>query len=87
MSSPTSELQETIKKCRYVSIRALLRIPYSRGLIRCPFHRDSTPSFMIYPDNGYHCFGCGKHGSNAIDFVMELGYDFGQAVNELKNYI
>lgn len=30
----------------------------------CPLglHSDSDPSFTIYPDNHYHCFGCGAHG-------------------------
>lgn len=42
----------------------------------CPFHQEDTPSFFIYPDNSYHCFGCGIHG-NAIDFLMKkLGYSF-----------
>lgn len=39
----------------------------------CPFHKDRTPSFRIYPQprpGHYHCFGCGAHG-DAIDFVME----------------
>lgn len=38
----------------------------------CPFpeHLDSKPSFFIYPDGGYHCFGCGVHGS------LEDIYDF-----------
>jgi DNA primase len=35
---------------------------------RCPFHPDTRPSFHIYPDNHYHCFGCRAHGS-VIDFV------------------
>lgn len=31
----------------------------------CPFpdHLDSHPSFFVYSDGGYHCFGCGAHGS------------------------
>jgi len=35
---------------------------------RCPFHPDTRPSFHIYPDGYYHCFGCRSHG-NVIDFV------------------
>jgi Toprim domain/CHC2 zinc finger len=27
----------------------------------CPFHDDSTPSLRFY-SNGFHCFGCNKHG-------------------------
>jgi hypothetical protein len=32
----------------------------------CPFHRDSDPSFVVYPE-GYFCFGCGEHG-DIFDF-------------------
>lgn len=52
----------------------------------CPFHEEKTGSFTIYPNNSYHCFGCGVHGHNAIDFVMakyELG--FMEAVAKLSN--
>lgn len=31
----------------------------------CPFHQDRHPSFAVYPDGGYRCFGCGAHGSVA----------------------
>jgi hypothetical protein len=31
--------------------------------IKCPFHEEITPSFVIHKEKGfYHCFGCGKHG-------------------------
>ncbi|MGH7390788.1 MAG: CHC2 zinc finger domain-containing protein [Candidatus Rokuibacteriota bacterium] len=34
-----------------------------RGMIRCPFHRDRTPSFSVDLDRGvFHCFGCGVEG-------------------------
>lgn len=37
----------------------------------CPFHGDSTPSFVVYPQtNTYKCYGCGKQG-NVIGFLME----------------
>jgi DNA primase len=51
----------------------------------CPFHDENNPSFFIYPNNSYYCFGCGVHG-NAIDFVMQkLGYSFKQACEFLQN--
>ena len=37
----------------------------------CPFHTEKTPSFHVYPDNSYHCFGCGAHG-DVIDFVAGI---------------
>ncbi|HEX4172823.1 MAG TPA: DNA primase [Acetobacteraceae bacterium] len=36
----------------------------------CPFHDEKTPSFYVYEDGHYHCFGCGAHG-DAIGFVMQ----------------
>lgn len=27
----------------------------------CPFHADKSPSFHVY-EEGFHCYGCGKHG-------------------------
>ena len=52
------------------------------GFMTCLFHTgDHTASLKVYPEaGGFHCFGCGAHGS-VIDFVMKLfGLDFRQAV-------
>lgn len=50
----------------------------------CPFHEEKTPSFFIFPDNHFHCFGCQEHGS-AIDFLMKTrDMDFVSAVKELQ---
>ena len=35
----------------------------------CPFHAEQTPSFRVYADNHFHCFGCAAHG-DVIDYVM-----------------
>ena len=40
----------------------------SKGL--CPFHEEKTPSFTVFSNKSFYCFGCNKHGS-AFDFVME----------------
>lgn len=56
--------------------------PDRSGFVQCPFHHgDHTASLKIYDgDGGFHCFGCGAHGS-VIDFVMQLfGLNFRQAV-------
>lgn len=44
-----------------------LRKKGSRLVGRCPLpsHKDSTPSFNIYPDRHAHCYGCGFHGDIA----------------------
>ena len=49
----------------------------------CPFHGEKTPSFYVYDDGHYHCFGCGAHG-DAIGFVMQSeGAGFMEAVERL----
>ncbi len=40
-----------------------------RGMARCPFHDDHTPSMIL--DQNYYCFGCQAKG-DAIDFVSKL---------------
>ena len=45
-----------------------------RGL--CPFHGERTPSFYVYPDGHWRCFGCNEHG-DLITFVEKTqGLDF-----------
>jgi DNA primase len=48
---------------------------------QCPFHKDSDPSFTVYPEGGsWYCYGCGRHGS-IFDLVMAArSCDFWDAV-------
>ncbi len=40
--------------------------------MNCPFHDDSSPSFVIYWDNQkWHCFGCGLRG-DVYDFIVSV---------------
>ena len=49
----------------------------------CPFHPDDTPSLVLYPDQRFHCFGCGKSG-DAITWMMERrGLTFAAALRTL----
>jgi len=64
----------------------------------CPIHTDRSPSFIIYPDGRFKCFGCGASGSG-IDFVSQLlnispleaakqiCHDFGLQVEPLSDEI
>ena len=40
---------------------------------RCllPQHQDTNPSFTIYPDQRFHCFGCGSSG-DVIDLISTM---------------
>ena len=50
----------------------------------CPFHRENTPSFNVYPENGsFYCFGCGT-GGDVITFVRKIeNLDYMEAVRFL----
>jgi len=49
----------------------------------CPFHAEKTPSFFIFDDNRFKCFGCGEHG-DLIDFVRKMyGLSFQGALRHL----
>lgn len=49
----------------------------------CPFHNEKTPSFYIFSDNHFKCFGCGEHG-DCIDFIQKLhGLSFQDALKHL----
>ena len=65
------EIQEI--KAR-LSIETILK-HYNLSLDRhhktcCPFHKEMTPSFTVYPEtNTFHCFGCGVSG-DAIELIQ-----------------
>lgn len=58
---------------------------------RCPHpdHGDENPSFYVYPDNRFHCYGCGWHGDatdlwagvkgveSGIGAALDLASEFG----------
>lgn len=80
---------ENLASIRDVKITSLLGIKdYGRKqFIRCPIHSERTASMVLYPDNGFFCFGCGASGKNAIDFIMATGCTFIEAIDELKKYV
>lgn len=50
----------------------------------CIFHNEDTPSMVLFKEKGFHCFGCGKHGT-AIDIMMQLNQlNFIEAVKKLQ---
>ena len=49
----------------------------SKFRVACPFHDERNPSFYIYPNGSWHCFGCSAHGNNAIDFMQKANPEMG----------
>lgn len=53
----------------------------------CPFHNEKSPSFYIFPNNRFKCFGCQISGTS-IDFIIHRdGVDFIAAVKMLRGNI
>jgi hypothetical protein len=63
-------LKETVDIVSYINSYVPLVKKGSYFQAPCPFHDDRSPSFTVWPDGHWKCFGCGKGGS-VIDFVME----------------
>lgn len=40
----------------------------------CPLHDEKTPSFKVYPDGHFHCYGCGAHGDVLDLHQLHHGY-------------
>ena len=70
-----------IAKAKQYSIKKLMNMV--NKFAKCPFHSEKTPSFCVYTNNTYHCFGCQANG-DVIDLVKHLhNYDFQTAVKFL----
>lgn len=83
--------EEELQKMRDVEIHQFFGL-VNRGRrvsINCPLpnHNDKTPSFTIYPNNTYKCYGCGVQGAGAVDFLMDIGGKFREVMEELEQYI
>jgi len=72
---------------RLVSFEELLpSLSRNRGTrsALCPFHNDSTPSLVVYPDGHWFCYACGAHGRDALDmFAMKRKFSISEAIREL----
>jgi DNA primase len=81
--------KEEIQILRDISIHKILKIQNTGSPVKilCPFHNEKTASFTLYPDNGYKCYGCNKSGNGSIDFLVDMGCSFSQAVEELVQYL
>lgn len=86
MTKLTNEELNKIREVRIANILGTADIGRNISL-RCPFHSERTPSFVLYSDNSYHCFGCNANGKGAIDFTMALGFSFQESLEELIKYI
>lgn len=79
-------LVERVDIAEVVGGRVRLKKAGGNQIGLCPFHEEKTPSFHVYPDGHYHCFGCGAHGTT-LGFLMEMdGLTFPEAVESLAAF-
>ena len=82
--------KEIIQKIRELSIATAIgeKLYGRRTGVPCPIHGGkSRTSFILDHENGFHCFKCGAHGNNFIDFLEAKGYEFKEIYEEYKNEI
>ena len=57
----------------------------SLSVALCPLHSERRPSFTLYPNQRYYCYGCGQHG-DVIDLVAQVQrLDFPEALDLLDS--
>ena len=81
-------IKQTVSVQRLVEAKGVELKRHGGDLIgKCPFHDDSTPSFVVSPKNNlWHCMGACQTGGSVIDFVMKIeGVSFRHALELLKN--
>ena len=53
---------------------------------QCPIHGDNTsPAFVVYPDNKFHCFGCNASGDLITFKMLKDNVPFAVAVKALAD--
>ena len=56
-------VRDAVDIVELVQARTPLRRVGARGVGRCPFHDERTPSFSVSPEKKtYYCFGCQRGG-------------------------
>lgn len=71
MITNAEQIKAAADTVEFISGYVKLKKHGSNMLGLCPFHHEKTPSFNV-SNKGYKCFGCGKSGTDAVAFIMEL---------------
>jgi DNA primase len=79
-------LRESVDLAELAGRYTALKLSGEKLLGCCPLpdHSDDTPSFYVYPDRRFRCFGCGRHGDVTDLYAGMQGFEGGiKAASEL----
>jgi len=79
-----SKDDEIAKLKTLVPLTELIGLRLRNKKTLCPFHKEQTPSFHVFPDR-YHCFGCGASGDHLDWLKQQKGLSTHQAIEYLRD--
>lgn len=81
----TDEIKDRIDIVEFISGYVPLQKAGRNYKGLCPFHADTTPSFVVFPDGQrWHCFGACATGGDIFTFLMKKeNLDFSEALRLL----
>jgi hypothetical protein len=85
LSGELTKLKSMVPLAVLVGRSVALKNQGDRWVALCPFHRERTPSFFVWP-NHYYCFGCGAHGDHFDWLRRRDQLSFGQAVRRVREW-
>jgi DNA primase len=81
----TDEIKDRIDIIEFISTYVPLKKAGRNYKGLCPFHADTTPSFVVFPDGQrWYCFGACATGGDVFTFLMKKeNLEFSEALREL----
>ena len=71
LNKSNKRTMEAPRSASIVTICQHYGVQFDKCKAKCPFHSDTDPSFVVYPETqSFYCFGC-KEGGDAYSFVMK----------------